>query len=54
MRDEDGRIVEAGGEGDGLDQEDEAETAAESPLLHFSSPRDAATTITAFLRARVY
>ncbi|MFF7505276.1 Helicase associated domain protein [Streptomyces lavendulae] len=50
-RDEDGRIVEAGGEGE--DQEDGADAAAESALLHFSSPRDAAT-IAAFLRTRVY
>ncbi|MGW1412300.1 Helicase associated domain protein [Streptomyces sp. NPDC002403] len=41
QRDEDGRIVGAGGEGDG------------EALLHFSSPRDAAT-IAAFLRTRVY
>ncbi|MEW2516405.1 Helicase associated domain protein [Streptomyces sp. NPDC046870] len=53
-RDEDGRIVGAGGEGDGKDQErDGADAAAESALLHFSSPRDAAT-IAAFLRTRVY
>ncbi|CQR59464.1 DEAD/DEAH box helicase [Streptomyces leeuwenhoekii] len=53
-RDEDGRIVGAGGEGDGEDQEqDGADAAAESALLHFSSPRDAAT-IAAFLRTRVY
>ncbi|MFD5286533.1 DEAD/DEAH box helicase [Streptomyces rubrogriseus] len=54
-RDEDGRIVGApGGESDGEDQEqDDANTAAESALLHFSSPRDAAT-IAAFLRTRVY
>lgn len=46
-----GRIVEGGGE----DQEhdDGADAAAESALLHFSSPRDAAT-IAAFLRTRVY
>ncbi|EFL19406.1 predicted protein [Streptomyces sp. C] len=50
-RDEDGRIVGAGG--DGEDQEDGADAAAESALLHFSSPRDAAT-IAAFLRTRVY
>ncbi|GHE77080.1 helicase [Streptomyces vinaceus] len=50
-RDEDGRIVEAGGEGE--DQEDGADAAAESALLHFSSPRDPAT-IAAFLRTRVY
>ncbi len=52
-RDEDGRIVGTGGEGDGEDQEDGADPTAESALLHFSSPRDAAT-IAAFLRTRVY
>ncbi|MFI0192962.1 Helicase associated domain protein [Streptomyces sp. NPDC017082] len=54
-RDADGRIIGAGGEGDGEDQEhdDGADGAAESALLHFSSPRDAAT-IAAFLRTRVY
>jgi superfamily II DNA or RNA helicase len=53
-RDEEGRIVGAGGEGDGEDQEHDAtDAAAESALLHFSSPRDAAT-IAAFLRTRVY
>ncbi|MFE9927242.1 Helicase associated domain protein [Streptomyces sp. NPDC005774] len=52
-RDEDGRIVGAGGEGDGEDQEDDTQAGAESALLHFSSPRDAAT-IAAFLRTRVY
>ncbi|MET7988640.1 MULTISPECIES: Helicase associated domain protein [unclassified Streptomyces] len=53
-RDEDGRIVGAGSEGDGEDQEqDDTDGAAESALLHFSSPRDAAT-IAAFLRTRVY
>ncbi|MFH8939461.1 DEAD/DEAH box helicase [Streptomyces griseosporeus] len=53
-RDENGRIVGAGGEGDVEDQEqDGADAAAESALLHFSSPRDA-TTIAAFLRTRVY
>ncbi|MEV6584077.1 helicase associated domain-containing protein, partial [Streptomyces sp. NPDC051582] len=51
-RDEDGRIVGAGG-GEGEDQEDCADAAAESALLHFSSPRDAAT-IAAFLRTRIY
>ncbi|WP_284581812.1 DEAD/DEAH box helicase [Streptomyces sp. 2P-4] len=50
-RDEDGRIIGAGGEGE--DQEDDTDAAAESALLHFSSPRDAAT-IAAFLRTRVY
>jgi hypothetical protein len=50
QRDEDGRIVGAGGE----DQEqDDTDASAESALLHFSSPRDAAT-IAAFLGARVY
>ncbi|MEU9072561.1 Helicase associated domain protein [Streptomyces sp. NPDC048306] len=52
-RDEDGRIVGAGGEGDAEDQEDDTQAAAEAALLHFSSPRDAAT-IAAFLRTRVY
>jgi superfamily II DNA or RNA helicase len=52
-RDEEGRIVGAGGEDDSEEQEDSADTAAESALLHFSSPRDAAT-IAAFLRTRVY
>ncbi|GAA1203083.1 DEAD/DEAH box helicase [Streptomyces hebeiensis] len=53
QRDEDGRIVGAGGEEDGEDQEDDTDAAAESALLHFSSPRDPAT-IAAFLRTRVY
>ncbi|MEU8709955.1 Helicase associated domain protein [Streptomyces sp. NPDC048565] len=54
-RDEDGRIVgAAGGEGDGEGQEDDdTQAATEAALLHFSSPRDAAT-IAAFLRTRVY
>jgi hypothetical protein len=54
-RDENGRITGAGGGGDGgEDQEqDDTDAAAESALLHFSSPRDAAT-IAAFLRTRVY
>ncbi|MFE3376128.1 DEAD/DEAH box helicase [Streptomyces anulatus] len=52
-RDEDGQIVGAGGESDGEDQEDDDTQAAEAALLHFSSPRDAAT-IAAFLRTRVY
>ncbi|MEU9558335.1 DEAD/DEAH box helicase [Streptomyces fumanus] len=52
QRDEDGRIV--GASGDGEDQEqDDTDAAAESALLHFSTPRDAAT-IAAFLRTRVY
>ncbi|TXJ83361.1 helicase [Streptomyces lavendulae] len=54
QRDEDGRIVGAGGESDGEDQEqDDTDAVAESALLHFSSPRDVAT-IAAFLRSRVY
>ncbi|MFK3734612.1 Helicase associated domain protein [Streptomyces sp. NPDC088090] len=55
-RDENGRIIgTAGGADGGEDQEhpDGADAAAESALLHFSSPRDAAT-IAAFLRTRVY
>ncbi|MFD8096877.1 DEAD/DEAH box helicase [Streptomyces malaysiensis] len=49
-RDEEGRIVGAGGE----DQEDDdTQATAEAALLHFSSPRDAAA-IAAFLRTRVY
>lgn len=53
-RDEEGRIVEAGGESNGENQEqDNTDAAAESALLHFSSPRDAST-IAAFLRTRVY
>jgi superfamily II DNA or RNA helicase len=54
QRDEDGRIIGANGEGDSEDQErDDTQAAAESALLHFSTPRDAAT-IAAFLRTRVY
>ncbi|MFB6791891.1 Helicase associated domain protein [Streptomyces olivaceus] len=54
QRDEDGRIIGAGGESGGEDQEqDDTDAAVESALLHFSSPRDAAT-IAAFLRTRVY
>ncbi|WP_326608818.1 Helicase associated domain protein (plasmid) [Streptomyces scopuliridis] len=53
-RDEDGRIVGTSGERNGEDQKrDSTDAAAESALLHFSSPRDA-TTIAAFLRTRVY
>ncbi|MGV4891399.1 Helicase associated domain protein [Streptomyces viridosporus] len=52
-RDADGRIVGAGGS-DGEDQEQGGPgAAAKSALLHFSTPRDAAT-IAAFLRTRVY
>ncbi|MFD4144290.1 Helicase associated domain protein [Streptomyces sp. NPDC058572] len=54
QRDENGQIIGTGGEGNGEDQEqDDTQAAAESALLHFSSPRDAAT-IAAFLRTRVY
>ncbi|MFF6893327.1 Helicase associated domain protein [Streptomyces microflavus] len=55
QRDENGQIVGAGSESDGEDQEHDGDTdaAAESALLHFSSPRGAAT-IAAFLRTRVY
>lgn len=54
QRDEDGRIIGTGGEGNGEAQEqDDSDAAAESTLLHFSSPRDAAT-IAVFLRTRVY
>ncbi|MFJ1831390.1 Helicase associated domain protein, partial [Streptomyces sp. NPDC088178] len=53
-RDEEGRIVGAGGASAGEDQEqDDTDAAAESALLYFFSPRDAAT-IAAFLRTRVY
>lgn len=53
-RDEDGRIIGAGGEGEDEGQEDgDTQAAAEAALLHFSSPRDPAT-IAAFLRTRVY
>jgi hypothetical protein len=52
QRDEDGQIVGASGEGEDQEQDD-TDAAAESALLHFSSPRDAAT-IAAFLRTRVY
>lgn len=53
QRDDDGQIVGAGGEGDGEEEDDDTQAAAEAALLHFSSPRDAAT-IAAFLRTRVY
>ncbi|WP_026179408.1 DEAD/DEAH box helicase [Streptomyces hokutonensis] len=54
QRDENGRIVGAGGESEDDDQkQDDTDAAAESALLRFSSPRDAAT-IAAFLRTRVY
>ncbi|MER6218900.1 Helicase associated domain protein [Streptomyces sp. NPDC001674] len=50
-RDENGQIIGTGGEDE--DQKDGTDAAAESALLHFSSPRDPAT-IAAFLRTRVY
>ncbi|MFE1261769.1 Helicase associated domain protein [Streptomyces albogriseolus] len=54
QRDEEGRITGTGGEGNSEDQEqDDTDAAAESALLHFSTPRDPAT-IAAFLRTRVY
>ncbi|MEU9671508.1 Helicase associated domain protein [Streptomyces bobili] len=52
-RDEDGRIVGTAGEDGGDQERDDTDGAAESALLHFSSPRDPAT-IAAFLRTRVY
>ncbi|MFE2210339.1 DEAD/DEAH box helicase [Streptomyces rubiginosohelvolus] len=55
-RDEDGRIVGAGGDtgADGdQDQEENTDGTAESALLNFATPRDAGT-IAAFLRTRVY
>ncbi|MEU0596587.1 MULTISPECIES: DEAD/DEAH box helicase [Streptomyces] len=53
QRDEEGRIVGAGGEVGEDQEQDDTQAAADSALLHFSSPRDAAT-IAAFLRTRVY
>ncbi|MFF4234120.1 Helicase associated domain protein [Streptomyces sp. NPDC001820] len=53
VRDEDGQIISADGEGDGTQEQDDTRGAMESALLHFSSPRDPAT-IAAFLRTRVY
>ncbi|MFC9627101.1 Helicase associated domain protein [Streptomyces sp. NPDC056930] len=55
VRNEDGRIVRAGNAAasEGQQHKDGTDAAAESALLHFSSPRDAAT-IAAFLRIRVY
>ncbi|MFC8419214.1 helicase associated domain-containing protein, partial [Streptomyces coelicoflavus] len=53
-RDEDGRVIAAdGGEGGGDQEQDGTDGTVESALLHFSTPRDAAT-IAAFLRTRVY
>ena len=50
-RDENGRIIGTTAEGEG--GQGETEGPAESALLHFSTPKDAAT-IAAFLRTRVY
>ncbi|MCH0573068.1 Helicase associated domain protein [Streptomyces sp. MUM 136J] len=52
-RDEEGRIIGGGGEVSEDQEQDDTDSAVESALLHFSSPRDAAT-IAAFLRTRVY
>ncbi|MFF8680925.1 Helicase associated domain protein [Streptomyces sp. NPDC015237] len=52
-RDEHGRIVGTEGGADEGREHDDSAGAARSALLHFSSPRDAAT-IAAFLRTRVY
>lgn len=53
VRDEDGQIISAGGTGSKDQEQDDTQAPVESALLHFSSPRDAAT-IAAFLRTRVY
>jgi hypothetical protein len=54
QRDTDGRIIGTSGEIGSEDEEQGGtDAAAQSALLHFSSPRDAAT-IAAFLRTRVY
>jgi hypothetical protein len=54
QRDTDGRIIGTSGESGGEDEEQGGtDGAVESALLHFSTPRDAAT-IAAFLRTRVY
>ncbi|MFD0142897.1 MULTISPECIES: DEAD/DEAH box helicase [unclassified Streptomyces] len=53
QRDADGRIIGWDGAEDEDQEQDGTQAAAESALLHFSSPRDAAT-IAAFLRTRVY
>ncbi|MFF8883317.1 DEAD/DEAH box helicase [Streptomyces flaveolus] len=54
QRDTDGRIIATSGGADGEDQEQGGtDSAVESALLHFSTPRDAST-IAAFLRTRVY
>lgn len=53
VRNEDGQITGAGGTGSEHQEQDDTQGAVESALLHFSTPRDAAT-IAAFLRTRVY
>ncbi|GGQ96969.1 helicase [Streptomyces flaveolus] len=54
QRDTDGRIIgTTGGKGEGDEEQGGTDGAVESALLHFSTPRDAAT-IAAFLRTRVY
>ncbi|MFJ9483823.1 Helicase associated domain protein [Streptomyces mirabilis] len=53
VRDEDGQITGASGTGSEDQEQDDTQGAVEAALLHFSSPRDAAT-IAAFLRTRVY
>ncbi|EDY46168.1 DEAD/DEAH box helicase [Streptomyces sp. SPB074] len=53
QRDAQGRIVSNGSESDSEEQDEDTGAAAESALLHFSSPRDPAA-IAAFLRTRVY
>ncbi|MER7960135.1 Helicase associated domain protein [Streptomyces sp. NPDC096030] len=53
QRDADGCIIGWDGAEDEDQEQDGTQAAAESALLHFSSPRDAAT-IAAFLRTRIY
>ncbi|WP_121700719.1 DEAD/DEAH box helicase [Streptomyces sp. E5N298] len=53
QRDETGRIIGTSGVEGIEDQGQDDTSAVESALLHFSTPRDAAT-IAAFLRSRVY
>ncbi|MCX4411419.1 Helicase associated domain protein [Streptomyces sp. NBC_01764] len=53
VRNKDGQITGAGGTRGEDQEQDDTQGTVESALLHFSSPRDAAT-IAAFLRTRVY
>ncbi|WP_328755766.1 DEAD/DEAH box helicase [Streptomyces sp. NBC_00271] len=53
VRDQDGQITGADGTRGEDQEQDDTQGAVESALLHFSTPRDAAT-IAAFLRTRVY